>query len=58
MEPHGFTAVVPPRFGEIPPKHPRQNAAGLSLAFILPPEAGGFLRRRDKIPIALNRRAI
>jgi len=35
MEPHGLTAVVPPCFGDIPPKHPRQNAAGLSLAFIL-----------------------
>lgn len=34
MEPDGLTAVVPPCFGDIPPKHPRQKAAGLSLAFI------------------------
>jgi hypothetical protein len=35
MEPHGLTAVVPHSFGDIPPKHPRQNAAGLSLVFSL-----------------------
>jgi hypothetical protein len=28
MEPHGLAAVVPPCFGGIPPKHPRQTAAG------------------------------
>jgi len=42
VEPHGFTAVAPPCFGETPPKHHRQNTAGLPLAFIPTFTGGAF----------------
>jgi len=51
LEPHSFTAVVSPCFSDIPPKHPRQNAAGLSLAFILGFSAVVFCEGGIKITI-------